>query len=308
MVKVTAHAVIGSVVGDVLGKTLNQYAPMDRAYVVGPWIKQNLGEYPPNIKRPEETGMPSRNSEVLLLMLELLTDHVPVTAHKLKLFTEHYTELVEPFLIEREDHQFIVGSSLALGFFGGLASQRYDTDLEVLDDLLWAIYEPIAKLCRWDCFENISAIRTLVYVMRRTLVEGYFGVSIITRAIDLGLCTGNLAAVLDTFNKQQLTSHFLSAAQPNERWMEGLTYFERLLCIVFFYLYKVDSAAKGIKKPRFMIEDMVSMTEIGLQDLLMVFAAVCLCSEHNYLLFVTPLQETIPIRDELLSVVNQVLA
>ena len=303
----TAHSAISAVVGDALGRTLNHYNYPERSYVIGEWVKTSRGEYPEHRLHPEQTGKPSLNTEVMYLTLELLADSTPLTPRTVTEFEEYYRDLIEPYLQEREDHQVLVGSTLALGYYNGLMSLRSDANIPLLDKLTEMVYSPIAEASGWHG-DNAAAMRTLVYLMRKLVVDGYFGRRVVERAIDNGVCNGELAAVLDTFNKLHLNSKFIFSEMPDPFYLEDLSYFESLIVLACFYLYKIDSGAKTIKRPRFMLEDMVKVDGYGLQDFLMIFSALCTVSEHNYLLFVKPLRDGVELRNDLTETIARIIA
>jgi hypothetical protein len=144
--------------------------------------------------------------------------------------------------------------------------------------------------------------------MRKLVVDGYFGRRVVEQIIDAGVCNGELACVLDTFNKLSLNSKFIFSETPDPAFLEDLTYFESLVVMALFYLYKIDTGAKTLKRPRFMLEDIVKIDGYGLQDFLMLFSSLCTLSEHNYLLYGKPLRDGVALRDRFAETVSKILA
>lgn len=308
LVAAATHVVFTGVIGDKLGNILNSYTYVERQYIVGDWVKKNKGEYP-TIKGAKHKRH-AYNSKILLALLELLGDTNPLRSEEdFSEFTKHYGDLANEYIGADLEHNLLLALGVGVGMYSGLLSLRPRFNLFDLDRLIEVVYAPIAESNSFQFMtQNMSALRTVVYVFQRLLVEGYFGVEVIQTCIDRGYCKGTFAEVLDTYNHYAKSPEFFANATPCDKQFNGLTYYERMVAVSLYYLYKIDLCTKGVKKPRFLVEDVVAVEKVGMHDLLFLFSTLCVSSEHHYLLFVKPLHDQLNKKAELEDAVKSIVA
>jgi hypothetical protein len=308
MAKTAKHIVYTGIVGDSLGSILNGYSYNERQYIIGDWVRKNKGEYP-HIRNKKRADL-RHNSRILLELIELLGDTKPLISIKnFQEFKDFYWDLTNEYLADNLEHNLLMAIGPAVGIYAGLSSLRAYFDPFKIEELVSMMLEPFAESEYPQLNQNSAASKTIVYLFQRLIVDGYFGMDIIQTCLDRGMCHGPLVEILDTFNYYaRCKPEYFVKRYPDDNWFTELTYYERLSAISLFYMYKIDLNLKGIKKPRFLVEDIVNIDKLGMQDLLFMFSTLCTASEHNCLLFVKPLHEQIGNKTDVENAINAIIA